>query len=194
MQSLGFLTQKGGSGKTTLALHVAVAALEDGARVVLVDTDPQESATAWKGAREAEDPVVVTVGADRVAEVQAAARDDGMSLCIIDSAPHAGAVATKLARSADLVVIPCRPDAIDLAAVGAAMDIVQAAGVPAVSAGLRLRRGAPRVIRSVPKLWLTSPDERQSINIGGAEEKRSLKLNHFVLHSIEGDPTCFRQF
>jgi chromosome partitioning protein len=55
-----------------------------------------------------------------------------MSLCIIDSAPHAGAVATKLARSADLVVIPCRPDAIDLAAVGAAVDIVQAAGVPAV--------------------------------------------------------------
>jgi chromosome partitioning protein len=70
MQSLAFLTQKGGSGKTTLALHVAVAALEDGARVVLVDTDPQESATAWKGAREAADPVVVTVGADRVAEVQ----------------------------------------------------------------------------------------------------------------------------
>jgi chromosome partitioning protein len=52
--------------------------------------------------------------------------------CVIDSAPHAGPDSTRLARAADLVVIPCRPDAIDLAAVGAAVAIVQAAQVPAV--------------------------------------------------------------
>src|SRR4051794_13862906 len=133
MKTLAFLTQKGGSGKTTLALHVAVAALEDRARVVLVDTDPQQSATAWKEPRQAVDrPLVLPVAAERIGEVQEAAREDEMDLCVIDSAPHAGADSTRLARAADLVVIPCRPEAIDLAAVAATVAIVQAAQVPAV--------------------------------------------------------------
>ncbi len=127
MKTLAFLTQKGGSGKTTLALHIAVAALEGRARVAIVDTDPQGSATAWRGARELEQPLVLPVEPDRIAEVQELARKDSIDLLIIDSAPHADVAATRLARAADLVVIPCRPDAIDLAAIGAAARIVQAA-------------------------------------------------------------------
>jgi len=47
MKTIAFLSQKGGSGKTTLAVHTAVAATEDGERVVIVDTDIQHSATTW---------------------------------------------------------------------------------------------------------------------------------------------------
>ena len=56
MRSIAFLSQKGGSGKTTLAVHIAVAAQGAGERVVLIDTDPQSSALAWAQARKAEHP------------------------------------------------------------------------------------------------------------------------------------------
>ncbi len=54
-----------------------------------------------------------------------------MTLCIIDTAPHAAPDAARVARAADLVLIPCRPTAFDLAAAGSAVDLVRAAGVSA---------------------------------------------------------------
>jgi chromosome partitioning protein len=61
-----------------------------------------------------------------------ASRDDAMTLCIIDTAPHAAPDAARVAALADLVVIPCRPTAFDLAAAGSAVEIVKAAGARAV--------------------------------------------------------------
>jgi cellulose biosynthesis protein BcsQ len=63
MQTLAFLSQKGGSGKTTLAVHTAVAAQEDGERVVIVDTDLQKSATTWSDSRQSDTPVESRMGA-----------------------------------------------------------------------------------------------------------------------------------
>ena len=51
MKKIAFLAQKGGSGKTTLAVHTAVAATEAGESVVVIDTDPQKSATVWGSPR-----------------------------------------------------------------------------------------------------------------------------------------------
>jgi chromosome partitioning protein len=136
MYTLAFLSQKGGSGKTTLAVHTAVAAQEDGERVVIVDTDLQRSATSWGTARKRADehavPEVAPIAAAELDDVIAASRDDAMTLCIIDTAPHAAPDATRVAKKADLVVIPCRPSAFDLAAVDSAVSIVKAAGAPAV--------------------------------------------------------------
>lgn len=132
MKTIAFLSQKGGSGKTTLAVHVAVAAGEAGERVVLVDTDIQQSATLWGEARTAPAPIVATATASQLGDVTTSARQEGITLCIVDTAPHAAPDATRTARAADLVVIPCRPTAFDLGAVAAAVDIVKAAGVPAV--------------------------------------------------------------
>jgi chromosome partitioning protein len=132
MKTLAFLSQKGGSGKTTLAVHTAVAAHQEGERVVIVDTDIQRSATTWREARAADQPAVAPVLAAQLAEVMAASRHDAMTLCIIDTAPHAAPDAARVARAADLVVIPCRPTAFDLAAVGSAVEIVKAAQVKAV--------------------------------------------------------------
>lgn len=132
MKTLAFLSQKGGSGKTTMAVHTAVAAHEDGERVAIVDTDPQRSATAWHDVRQGEAPQVVPVAASELAAVIKAARHDEMTLCVIDTAPHAAPDAARVARVSDLVVIPCRPSAFDLAAAGNAVEIIKAAKAKAV--------------------------------------------------------------
>ena len=131
MKVIAFLSQKGGSGKTTLVVHTAVAALEAGRRVVVIDTDPQQSATVWGNARAAEAPVIVHVAPAELSRVLAAAKVDDMDLAIIDTAPHAAPEAARIARVADFVLIPCRPTAFDLAAAGSGAAIVKAAKTPA---------------------------------------------------------------
>ncbi len=131
MKTIAFMSQKGGSGKTTLSVHVACAAGEAGERVVVVDTDPQGSATAWGSARAHSEPPVATVSASDLDAVLQAAKAEGMTLAVVDTAPHATAVAAQIARAVDLVLIPVRPSAFDLAAVGQAVSIVEAAGARA---------------------------------------------------------------
>lgn len=142
---VAFLGQKGGTGKTTLAVHVAVAASEAGERVVVVDTDPQASATAWATARQAETPAVVTVSPGQVADVLAAAREDEMTLAVIDTAPHAGPGAAQGVAAADLILLPCRPTAFDLAAIGAAVSIAKASRKPAAIVLNAARARSPEV-------------------------------------------------
>jgi chromosome partitioning protein len=131
VQTLALFSQKGGTGKTTLAVHLAVAALEAGQKVAIADTDPQGSATAWGQARQGQAPLVATIAPAELHRVVTAAEHDGISLLIVDSAPHASPEAPQIARAADAVLIPCRPSMFDLAAVGSAVEIVRAAGVPA---------------------------------------------------------------
>ena len=132
MKVLAFLSQKGGAGKTTLAVHTAVAAHEAGEAAVLIDTDPQKSASVWGDARQGAAPIVATANVSELGRVLKAALGDGMVLAIVDAAPHAAPEAARIARVADLVVIPCRPTAFDLAAAEGAVRIVKAAKTPAV--------------------------------------------------------------
>lgn len=131
MRTIAFLNQKGGSGKTTLAVHLAVIAQETGERVVLIDTDLQKSATIWGEVR-AGTPVVVSAAAAELVSVLNATRNKGTTLSIVDTAPHAAPDATRIARLVDLVAIPCRPTAFDIAAVGSAVNIGKAAGISTV--------------------------------------------------------------
>ena len=132
MKKIAFLAQKGGSGKTTLAVHTAVAATEAGESVVVIDTDPQKSATVWGDARSQEVPIVATAAASELGRVLEAADQERMTLAIVDTAPHAAPDATRIVRAVDLVAIPVRPTAFDIAAAGSSVDIVKAAGVRAV--------------------------------------------------------------
>ncbi|MCA0422581.1 MAG: AAA family ATPase [Proteobacteria bacterium] len=129
MNVIAFLSQKGGSGKTTLSVHTAVAAEASGERVCVIDADPQESATAWANAREAQTPIVATAQAGDLEAALKAAKDEGMSLVVVDSPPHAAPAASQIARRSELVLIPVRPSAFDLAAVPAAVEIIRAAKV-----------------------------------------------------------------
>jgi chromosome partitioning protein len=132
MKTMAFFSQKGGSGKTTLAVHTAVAATEAGERAVIIDTDPQQSATVWGHARTSASPLVVTAAVAKLAQVLEAARQEPMTLAIIDTAPHAAPDVGRIVRAVDLVVIPVRPTAFDIAAASGTVDIVKAAGVRAV--------------------------------------------------------------
>jgi chromosome partitioning protein len=128
MFTVAILSQKGGTGKTTMALHLAVGAEKAGQLAAVIDLDPQASAAGWKDSRQAETPVVVSVPATRLPQALEAARAGGADLALIDSAPHSGDVALAAAEAADLILIPCRAGILDLRAIGATARIVKLGG------------------------------------------------------------------
>ena len=130
MLIVAFLSQKGGAGKTTLACAVAAAAEAAGRSTVLVDLDPQGTASKWGELREADTPVITATEPDRLAAVLSAAREAEARFAVIDTAPHVSAAALEAARAAHLVLIPCRPSAADLTAIGASIALSRQAGVP----------------------------------------------------------------
>jgi len=128
MRTVAMLSQKGGTGKTTLALHLAVAAETAGHSAVVIDLDPQASSAAWKDSRLGETPVVVPVPAARLPQALHAAQDGGADLVLIDTAPHSSEVAFAAAEAANLVLIPCRAGILDLRAIGTTARVVKLAG------------------------------------------------------------------
>lgn len=132
MKTAVFISQKGGAGKTTLAVHIAAEAALRGDRVLLIDLDPQGSAMLWARRRGDRQPDVMAGHPATLAEEIATARQEGYSLAIVDSAPHADSAALVAARVADLVLIPCRPATFDLGAIGATIDLCALAKRPAV--------------------------------------------------------------
>lgn len=128
MQIITLAAQKGGVGKTTLAVNLAVAAQAAGVRTALFDLDPQESATAWSERRTAELPHVEPISARRLDQAIDAAEASGFALIIIDTPPAAGSEAAAAAQRADLIVIPCRPSLIDLDAIKRTAQLITSTG------------------------------------------------------------------
>ena len=123
MLTVAVLAQKGGVGKTTVALGLAVEGERRGLPAVVVDLDPQGSAAKWGDAREQSSPAVAAAQASRLEKVLRAAAQGGAGVVVIDTAPYAMDAALAAARAADLVVVPCRPAAFDLDAISASIDI-----------------------------------------------------------------------
>jgi chromosome partitioning protein len=135
MKTLAILSQKGGAGKTTLALHLAVEAAGKGKRVVILDMDPQSSASDWWRTREADSPELVPdVGAGNLKAVLKAASADGVDLAIIDTPPAVQGGALEAATRSDLSLIVLRPSILDLRAVSATVEIVKRAKARAMVA------------------------------------------------------------
>jgi chromosome partitioning protein len=123
-KTVAVLAQKGGAGKTTLSVHLAVIA---GAPIL--DADPQGSARAWAAARGGAPPLVEATSSASLRDDLA--RQNGAALVLVDTPPAHSALAAAIARAADFVLVPCRPSALDFAAIGATAAIVKAAGKPA---------------------------------------------------------------
>jgi len=125
MKTICLLAQKGGTGKTTLCLHLAVLASELGRNASVVDIDPQASASAWKRRREQPAPGVQRHDAGDLAGVLAESARQGRDLILIDTAPHSSHEAAMVADLADLVLIVSRPAILDLEAIGESVKIVK---------------------------------------------------------------------
>jgi chromosome partitioning protein len=133
MHVIAVASQKGGSGKTTLAGHLAVQAERAGAGpVALIDTDPQGSLAEWWNVRTAETPVFAQAEATSLAADVERLRRLGIKLLVIDTPPAIEATIADVVRVADLVVIPARPSPHDLRAAGATVELVEALGKPLV--------------------------------------------------------------
>jgi chromosome partitioning protein len=131
MKKLALIAQKGGVGKTTVAVNLAVAAQLSGVRTVLFDLDPQESAVVWSDRRKAEFPHVEFLTERRLPDALAAAAAQGFELAIIDTPPAAGPQAYTAAQAVDLVLIPCRPSLVDLDAIRRTAQLVKSAEINA---------------------------------------------------------------
>jgi chromosome partitioning protein len=128
MYIVSMLSQKGGTGKTTLSLHLAVASEKAEKRAVVIDLDPQASSAEWKDSRASDTPVVVPIPSTRLPQALQAACEGNADLVLIDTAPHSGDVALAAAEAADLVLIPCRAGILDLRAIGTTARAVKLAG------------------------------------------------------------------
>lgn len=142
MRTIAVISQKGGTGKTTLAIHLAAAASAKGFVALVVDTDPQATACTWHTWRGDTDPDVIDCAAHALLprKLQQAA-DLGADLAVIDTPPHADIMAREACRAADLLLIPCRPRAFDLDAVRTTAELAAASRKPAF---LIFMAGPPR--------------------------------------------------
>lgn len=123
MKVIAVLNQKGGSGKTTIATHLARALQKLDYSVLLVDSDPQGSARDWSAVDE-ENPVTV-IGIDRPTidrDLKSVAKKD---FIVIDGAPQASDLALSAIKAADFVLIPVQPSPYDIWATSDLVDLVK---------------------------------------------------------------------
>jgi chromosome partitioning protein len=140
MQTISLIAQKGGTGKTTLALSLAVAAEAAGRTTLIIDLDPQASACKWGDRRTAETPAVIDAQSARLPNALEKAGQAGVDLAIVDTPARIEQAATEAAKISDLVIIPCKPSIYDLETLQTSYDLAKG----------RARRAPVVVMNAVP--------------------------------------------
>jgi chromosome partitioning protein len=180
MKTIAIISQKGGAGKTTLCIHLAVAAERKGFKTALFDLDPQASASSWADKRSAPSPAVVSAQAARLPSLLEQAASQAADLVIIDSAPNADSASLAAAQAADLILIPCRPAAFDLSAIGTTLNLAAVAG-----------KAAYVVLNAVPSTGKVGEEARRALHGGGVQVVTPV-LHHLVAfsHSVNDGRTA----
>ena len=141
MHTVAIISRKGGTGKTTLACSLAVAAQSDGRAAVILDMDPQGSASAWWRVRREQPPSVAWTRPGALRGHLQAARRAGVDVVFLDTAPQVTGAATQVAQAADYVLVQCRPGLLDLAGIAGTLAIAHEARATAAvvlnAAGIR---------------------------------------------------------
>ena len=131
MHTIVLATQKGGSGKTTLAIGLALAAIQAGHIVRLIETDSQGTLTNWQSRRIYAEPIVepVYVAAQIEQRLQSLSAS-GVTLAIVDTAGGISAATTAAVRCADLCLIPARPTIADIEATASTLRMIRSNDTP----------------------------------------------------------------
>ncbi|WP_313422415.1 ParA family partition ATPase [Moraxella sp. CTOTU49803] len=122
MPTIAVLNQKGGSGKTTIATHLARAYQLQGHSVLLIDSDKQGSARDWRAADE--NNTTPVIGLDRTSldkDIKSLGKHDYI---IIDGAPQATEIALAAIRASDFILIPVQPSPYDLWATANLIELI----------------------------------------------------------------------
>lgn len=130
MRTWSFISQKGGSGKSTLSTQLAVHATECGEHVLIVDLDPQGSAEVWHQKRGIDrHPGALRCKPENLSKVLDNAATFGISLIMLDTAPHTDKDALTAIRSSSLIICPTQASLFDLASLADTAMLLENAAV-----------------------------------------------------------------
>ncbi len=127
MHTIALVSQKGGTGKSTLAIGLAIAAMQDGHKVCLLEADPQGTVSNWRRRRRQAEPVVesITDGYE-LAQRLPFLDHCGVTLTIIDTAGGQSDATAAAIGAADLCLIPARPSPADIEAAAPTLAAIRA--------------------------------------------------------------------
>src|SRR5579863_5728173 len=126
---IAMLNQKGGVGKTTLAIHIATAMAHRNRKVLLLDADPQSSALDWAAARDGQ-PLFPVVGLPKSSiHKELPTLTEKFDIVVIDGPPRVHEVARSAIMASDLVLVPVQPSPYDVWASKEIMDLLNEATI-----------------------------------------------------------------
>lgn len=128
MKTLAVISRKGGAGKTTLSVNLAITAHLAGLKVMLADIDTQRSASDSLRARSGDGPILAEINAGKLFSTQVQAQHSDFDALVIDTPAAPEADVLQAINSADLCVLVCRPTFLDIASVVRSAEAVRRLG------------------------------------------------------------------
>ncbi len=140
MNIIAVIAHKGGTGKTTLALSLAVEAQLAGHNTLVVDLDPQTSALNWSARRNNDSPTIIESTASDLPAALAKAKQNDVDFVVIDTPAGAHPATSAAAKAASWAIIPCRPQVYDFESIPLTLQNLGLAKALVVMNNVPLRR------------------------------------------------------